>query len=151
VLRDQPENSAALYLKGLCLISKGDLEQAKGSLLKAVELNPRLIEARLILADFYLRSRDKDLARKQIDSVLEILPDNIQALTLNGNLKILEGDTKGAEAAYIKVKELAPDDASAYMRLGVLYNMTKRVEEAKGICKRPLKLTQTGWTHLVCL
>lgn len=140
VLRDQPENSAALYLKGLCLVNKGDLELAKGSLLKAVELNPRLVEARLMLANFYVRSRDKELARKQIDSVLEILPDNIQALTLLGNLRILEDDAKGAEEAYIKVKDLNPDDAGSYMRLGVLYNMTKRVEEAKGMLQKTLEI-----------
>lgn len=140
VLRDQPENSAALYLKGLCLINKGDLELAKGSLLKAVEINPRLVEARLMLASFYIRSRDKELARKQIDSVLEILPDNIQALTLNGNLKMLEGDAKGAEEAYIKVTELNKDDAGTYMRLGVLYNMTKRAEEAKGMLQKALEI-----------
>jgi tetratricopeptide (TPR) repeat protein len=140
VLRDQPENSAALYLKGLCLINKGELELAKGSLLKAVEVNPRLVEARLILAEFYLRSRDKELARKQIDSVLEILPENIQALTLLGNLRVLENDAKGAEEAYIKVTELNKDDAGAYMRLGVLYNMTNRAEDAKGMLQKALEI-----------
>jgi tetratricopeptide (TPR) repeat protein len=140
VLLDQPENSTAHYFKGLCLIGKGDLELAKGSLLKAVELNPRLVDARLILADFYLRARDKDLARKQIDSVLEILPDNIQALILLGSLKVLEGDAKGAEEAYIKVRDLNPSDAGTYMRLGVLYNMTKRPEEAKSLLQQTLEI-----------
>ena len=63
---------------------------AKSSLLKATELNPNLVEARLILADFYLKERDKDLAREQIESVLKNSPENAQALIRLGDLKILE-------------------------------------------------------------
>ncbi len=140
VLKDQPNNPMVHYFKGLCLIGEGKLTLAKGSLLKAVELNPRLIEARLILADFFIRERSKDLAEEQIDSVLKILPENVQALTLLGNLKVLEKDAKGAEEAYKKVIELSPQSAAAYMRLGILYNLTGKLEDAKKNLSKTMEL-----------
>ena len=64
----------------------------------------------------------------------------MKALTLQGGLKILEHDAKGAEAAYKKVIELKPEDSHAYIRLGFLYNLTDRKDEAVKNYKKALQL-----------
>ncbi|MCD6298402.1 MAG: tetratricopeptide repeat protein, partial [Deltaproteobacteria bacterium] len=140
VVRERPRYAIAYYFKALSLVGKGEKKLAEQDLLKAVELNPRLLEARLILGESYLRQREKDLARQQIISALQLAPGNPRVLTLQGNLKILERDVEGAEAAYKKVIELAPDYAPGYVRLGLLYNLTKRQDEALRSFRKALEL-----------
>jgi tetratricopeptide (TPR) repeat protein len=131
----------AYYFKALCLIRKREPKLAQQDLQKAVELNPRLLDARLILAQFYLRDRDQNMARKQIESALKLAPRDVRALMLQGGLKILERDIKGAEAAYKEVVELYPDNVPGHIRLGLVYNLTKREKEALKSFKTALELS----------
>jgi tetratricopeptide (TPR) repeat protein len=140
VVRERPRYALAYYFKALCLIGKGENKLAEPDLMKALELNPRLLDARLILAETYLRQREKDLARQQITSALQLAPSDPRVLTLQGNLKILEQDAKGAEAAFKQVLENAPDYAPGYVRLGLLYYLTKRQDKALASFRKALEL-----------
>ena len=140
VVRERPRNAMAHYFKAMCLSGKGESKAAQQELVNAVDLNPRLLDARLALAEFYLRERNQDLARQQIEAALNLAPGDIRALMLQGNLKILGQDAKGAEAAFKKVVELAPDHAPAYIRLGLLYNFTRLHKEAMESFKKALEL-----------
>jgi tetratricopeptide (TPR) repeat protein len=140
VVRERPRYAMAYYFKALCLIGKGENKLAEPDLVKSLELDPRLLDARLILAETYLRKRDKDLARQQIEQALKLSPRHPRTLTLQGNLKILEQDAKGAEAAFKQVIESAPDYAPGYVRLGLLYYMTKRQDEALASFRKALEI-----------
>jgi tetratricopeptide (TPR) repeat protein len=140
VTRESPRNAAAYYFKALCQIGKGEPKLAEQNLVKAVELNPQLLNARLLLGETYLRERNEDLAREQIEAALRQAPTNTKVLMLSGNLKILERDAKGAEAAFKKVVELDPTFAPGYVRLGLLYNLTGRKADALKQFQRALDL-----------
>jgi tetratricopeptide (TPR) repeat protein len=140
VTREKPRDAFSQYYKALSLLGKGEKELAKQDLLKAVELNPRLLDARLILAEFYLRERDQNLAREQIEGALKLSPRHTRALMLKGNLKILEGDVKSAEATFKEVVDLAPDYVPGYVRLGLLFNLSKRKEDALKSFEKALEL-----------
>ena len=140
IVKESPRNAMAHYFKALSLVGKGESRLAEQDLLKAVQFNPRLLDARLLLAEFYLRQRYQDLAREQIESSLKLAPKNIRALMLQGNQKILERDTKGAEAAFKEINTLDPDFAPAYVRLGLVYNLTKRPEDAQKSFQKALEL-----------
>ena len=130
VIREAPRNSAVYYYKALALIGEGKRNLAQQALLKSIELNPGMVEPRLILAEFYLYDRDREMARRQIEHVQKAAPEDFRVYLLMGNLKILERNAKGAETAFLRVLELKPDFALARVRLGMLYWMTKRVPEA---------------------
>jgi len=138
VLRENPSGTA-FYYKALCLIGKGDKTQAKQELLKAVEHDPGLVNARLILAESFLRERDKESARQHLDVALERSPENVKGLILEGSLKILEKDAKGAEITFQKVIEIAPESSMGYVRLGLLYSLTGRPDEAVASVKKGLE------------
>ncbi|MFC1823267.1 tetratricopeptide repeat protein [Thermodesulfobacteriota bacterium] len=163
VLRESPKNAMAHYYKALCLIGEGgrdldgqDLHRtaagfeddpeawqrklAEQELLKAVELNPRLLNARLILAEIYLREKNKQLAREQIEIALKLAPRHLKALTFQGILKIIEGDVKGAEAVCKKVLELNPNYPLGYVRMGLVYNLMKRPADALKSFQKALEL-----------
>ena len=67
VIKAIPRNGAAYYYKALALIGQKKQKMAQQALLKAIELNPQLMAARLILAEFYLRERDREMARRQLE------------------------------------------------------------------------------------
>lgn len=130
IVREKPDDASAYYFKALSLIGKGEKKLSEQSLVKAVELNPRLLDARMILAEFYIRDGNKELAREQIDRVLEVVPKSTKALTLKGNLNLLEKNLKGAEEAFAQVVEIDPNYAPGYVRLGRLYSLEKRDRDA---------------------
>ncbi len=164
VIKATPENALAYYLKAICLkesvggkFSGQDLSRAaaagyaddadawkretvKENLLQALELDPGLIFARLNLTELYLRESSPGPARKQIEILLKSSPRNLKVLTLQGSLKILEGDTKGAEAVFKKVLELNSDYAPGHVRLGLVYLQAKQVEDALKSLKKALEL-----------
>lgn len=130
VVRERPYDAMGYYFRALCRVGKGERNLAEQELLKSVELNPHLVDARLILAEFYLRDRKRDLARQQIEAVFALAPRHIKALMLQGDLKILEGDMKGAEAVFKQVVELNPNMLPPYLALARIYVQENRLEEA---------------------
>jgi tetratricopeptide (TPR) repeat protein len=140
VVRESPRNAMGYHFRALTYIAQGEPKLAQQDLLKAVELNPRLLDARLLLADFFLRERNQDLAREQVEAALRLAPRDVRALMAKGNLKILERDAKGAEAAFKQVIELSPSFAPAYVRLGLLYNLSKQRDKALNFFQKALEL-----------
>lgn len=163
VIEKAPRNAMAYYYRALCTIEKGgrnlpgqdlfkaaaglyddteswERRQAKEDLIKALDMNPKLVDARLILAEFYLRDRDRELASQQIEIVLDLAPDNLNALILLGSLKIQEGDAKGAEAVCKRVLKLDPNNATWHVRLGIVYNLMERQTDALKSFKKALEL-----------
>ena len=152
VSRERPQNAQAHYFKALALLGKGERKLAEGSLLKALELDPNLIDGRLILAEIYLQDKSTDLASQQIDRLLALAPKDVRVFMAQGQLKLLQRDAKGAEAAFRKATVLKPDFAPAYVRLGMLFNMTDRREEATAVLKEALsvKPNQKGCRGHAC-
>jgi tetratricopeptide (TPR) repeat protein len=140
VVRENPRSSMAYYFRALTQIGKGENKLAEQDLVKAVELNPGLLEARLILSEFYLRGRNQDLARQQIEACSKMAPRDIRVLMLQGNLKILERDAAGAEEKFKQVIQMSPEYAPAHVQLGLLYNLSKRKDDALASFKKALEL-----------
>ncbi|MBU0987520.1 MAG: tetratricopeptide repeat protein, partial [Proteobacteria bacterium] len=162
-LSKTPDHYMAYYYKAICLIEKGapkysgaelfraaagyfdDTDAwakklAKENLYKALELNPQLLGAKLILAEIYLHEQNTKEARRQIEEALALDPNYLQTLSLQGSLKILEGDFKGAEAVCKKVLESNPDLSVWHVRLGVVYKAMHRQDDALGAFQKALKL-----------
>jgi tetratricopeptide (TPR) repeat protein len=140
VLEAWPRYHMAYYFRALSLIGTGERKLAQKDLLEAVELNPSLVDARLSLAGFYLRERNRSLAWPQIDSVLKQDPGNVKALMHQGILKVQERDVEGAEAVFKKVVNLNPDYAPGHLQLGALYELTDRQADALKALKKGLAL-----------
>ena len=130
VVRESSRNPMAHYFRALSHIGKGDPKMGQQDLLKAVEFNPGLLDARLILAELYLNERNADLARQQIEAALKIAPRNTRVLMHQGSLKVLEKDLKGAEEVYGRIVQADANYAPAYVQLGLIYNFTNRQPEA---------------------
>jgi tetratricopeptide (TPR) repeat protein len=122
VTADMKRNLAVVYnTLGLVELKKKNISPAIGQFKKAVEMNPKLAEARLNLAVLSLNNRDYNTAEENFRKVLEIQPKNYEAaiglgVALRGNKKIDE-----AEAQYSSAEKLDPSNPWSYFNLGLLY------------------------------
>ncbi|MBW2000062.1 MAG: tetratricopeptide repeat protein [Deltaproteobacteria bacterium] len=139
-IRSNPEDSFAYYFRGLCYIRKGESRLAQQDLLKALELNPGLLDARLALARLYLGQRKQKLASQQIGELVKQAPGDVRVIMAKGILHVLENDAKGAEECFKKVIELEPEYVPGYVQLGLLSMLSKKESDALGYFEKALEL-----------
>ena len=82
-----PTDPKLLLNKQVILTQLNKQEEAILVLQKAIELKPNYREARLNLADLYIKTNKKDLAKEQIDFVLKLIPNDPDALKLQEKLQ----------------------------------------------------------------
>ena len=70
-----PPSALAFYNLGIALYRANEFAQAEESLLRARALNPKLMRVRLLLANIYLRTRDRDRLLEQLDAYLQENPE----------------------------------------------------------------------------
>jgi putative PEP-CTERM system TPR-repeat lipoprotein len=99
---------------------------AKSAISKAVELNPRHIKAKLLLADIYLRQRDFALAQKETQEIVALQPENYQALLILGNAYMYQRNFNKAQETFETLIKLAPDNPAGYYRLGNLQALQRK-------------------------
>lgn len=171
VIKNTPNNPMAYYFKALCLLEKDEKQSsdtdllraaagyhdeadtwlekvAEENLYKAIELDPHLIPARLLLAEISLKNDNREKARAQIKAILARDPEHEKGLSLQGSLKILARDLSGAELICQKVLEKKPDSSKWHTRLGLVYALMKRPADALAACQKALELTPNQFDAL---
>ena len=66
-----------------------DWTKAEGHLRRAIERDPRLLDARLALADVFLRQAKLSDAQEQLEKALELSPRSASAMARSGELQLL--------------------------------------------------------------
>jgi Flp pilus assembly protein TadD len=82
-----PTDPKILLNKAVILTQFDRQDEAIEVLKKAIELKPNYREARLNLADLYIKKKEKNLAKEQIDFILNLIPNDPDALKLQDQLK----------------------------------------------------------------
>ena len=137
--RQMKENLALVFnTLGLVELKRKKISPAIGQFKKAVEMNPKLAEARLNLAALSLNNRDYKTAEENFRAVLGMQPKNYEAaiglgVALRGNKKIDE-----AEAQYNAAQKLDSSNPASYFNLGsplsrVQERRKTRVAEGAGV------------------
>ncbi|WP_395702990.1 XrtA/PEP-CTERM system TPR-repeat protein PrsT [Aquabacterium sp.] len=110
VLQAAPNNVRTLQLAGAAELQVGSLQQAEVLLGRAVQLAPNASEARRLLADTYLRSRQPEKTLSTLKPLLDSPTPSPAVLALAAQAQLLAGDNKAAEALFAKAAKLKPDD-----------------------------------------
>lgn len=128
--QDMKENLALVYnTMGLVELKRKKISPAISQFRKAVEMNPKLAEARLNLAALSLNNRDYKTAEENFRAVLQLQPKNYEAsiglgVALRGGKKIDEAETQ-----YNAAQKLDPSNPASYFNLGLLYQDYKGGEK----------------------
>ena len=123
VLQIDPKNATAWYLGGQIAEGRRDVQRAYGSYLKAVELKPDLLEAKVGLARIYLLAGELPKARDTVKEILAVDPKNTGARTLNAALLARDNDAAGAvREAKALIAEASTVPIDTTMLLAGLYS-----------------------------
>ncbi|NRF66858.1 PEP-CTERM system TPR-repeat protein PrsT [Aquincola sp. S2] len=109
LLRMAPDSVRVLQLAGAVELQQGALPQAETLLARAVQHAPGSVDARRLLAEVYLRSRQPAKALATLKPLLERKP-SAEVLALAAQAYLLEGDAKAAEQMFVKAAQIKPDD-----------------------------------------
>src|ERR1700751_1376492 len=97
-----------------------DIKTGASNFLKATELNPKHTGAQLQLAGLMATSRSKEIleeAQKRSQDVLNLLPENVEALQVLAMTELRLGNPQSAEAHLEQALRNAPADLRASVAL----------------------------------
>ncbi len=135
-----PGDAEAQVRAGVFLIAGGAFDDAKSRALKALELNPRYVDAHLLLAQATARLKDLNGAITQIEDALRSDPSEPLILSTLADFRLAQGDTKAAEAAFKQAVAADPKSVDASLGLGRFYLATGKAADAEEWLKKALAI-----------
>ncbi|MDP8262484.1 MAG: tetratricopeptide repeat protein [Candidatus Ancaeobacter aquaticus] len=130
-----PENINGYKRLGTLYYKKGDFSKCIDTLKKALTLNTAdtaiRINTLLFIANAYYYNGDIDSAYASLDTILEIEPDNKEALYDYGLFKLRENNYSDAIQYLSKLVYENPKKALPYFRLGKAYYHSRQLDKAK--------------------
>jgi tetratricopeptide (TPR) repeat protein len=140
VLRMDPDNAAALEIKGNVLYLEGSAQQAISTFIDLLERNPENEEAPYMLGRIYYQSGSLEKAIGQFQRLLELNPRSFKAYDNLGLCYQAEGDNDKAMHSFLTAIKLAaqdhPDYDSAYANLAELLLKLGDAEKAFGAASK---------------
>lgn len=134
------------YDKGAALLKARKLAEAKREFEKAVELDPKHIDARRVLASLLVKEGKPEAAAKHLEKVLEVEPENVKVLIEVGDAYLEASENAAREAitstekrdklvakaigAFEKAHEKDPESLPALFKLGTAQGMAGSWAEA---------------------
>ena len=111
---------------------------------KAVEADPKLLEARELMARLRLEDNDPKAARQDADTALTISPDAFDALSIHAAADLLED--KDGKAWLDKIFAKNPHYGRAYETLGFFFVLNRRYEEGIDYYRKAIALEPDLWS-----
>ena len=122
------------------LLAGGELEEALEAFAEILLNNPGQIEAYVGLANTHEQLENPWAAERSWRRVVELQPNNAQAVLRHGNVLHQIGRTKEAERSWIRCLTLAPDDAEPLIRLAMLELERNQPEAALPYARTSVRL-----------
>lgn len=122
VLQIEPKNAEAFFIAGQIAENTREIQRAFGSYMKAVELKPDHVDAKVGLARIYMMAGDLEKSGKAVAEALAMNSSHVGARTIKAALMSRHGDVPGAieqAKALIAEQKNAPTETS--MLLAGLY------------------------------
>lgn len=129
VFKTDLQNAEALFLLGAIFRAKGDQNAAINALKSAVEMDPEIIDAWVLLGDLLAENEDSE-ALIYYDNALAIDSENITALHSKAFYLQNHNRISDAIVLYEKIHVIDSSYAEAYLNAGILHLELKQYDEA---------------------
>lgn len=130
VIAKKPGHASAHEGLGQALFQMRKHNEAEKSLLKAIEINPKLWKARNFLGNIYDLRKEYDAAQKMYAEAITLNPREISLYNNLGVSLSLSGNYEAAIQAYMHALETNGQKAKVYNNLGLVLAKTGRYEAA---------------------
>jgi tetratricopeptide (TPR) repeat protein len=129
ILQQDPQNAEAYFMFGMNFKELGDTIRAINSFQSAVENDPDLVDAWIILGQLYAKRKDR-LAMKYFDNALRADSSSITAIHAKAVYLNDVGKPQEALELYRKINRLDMQYEDAYLNAGLIYLEMDSVEKA---------------------
>ncbi len=129
ILRIDAQEPEAYFMFGLNFRELGDTARAINSFQQAVELNPDLTDAYLILGQLHA-AIGSELAERYYDNAISVDPNDVVPITAKGDFLFSADDLEGALALYRQAARLQPQYQEAHYNAGLVLMEMDSVEAA---------------------
>ena len=134
VLKKAPNYPDALYLAGVCHLSKGDYQAAEKRLKRLTELNKEFINGWGMLANCYLATKQYDKIRNIVSSLGKVKGGKAEAYYFSGIVAYMNGNLDQAERDWRNAVRAVPDMAKAHYNIGgVMYAKGDKARAMQGL------------------
>ena len=120
-LAQAPDSPTALFSMGLVKMAAFDLPAATRYLQKAIEADPRFVDAYVYLAKIWLGSEYLSRAQKTIDQALQIAPRDPAVLSLAGFIRLAFRDYSQAFACWNRALKADPRFGEPHLGLAIYH------------------------------
>lgn len=130
IMKIHPGNPEALFMLGMVYRDQGKTEQAIAAFQSAVERNPEMSEAWIILGDLMDRTNNP-LAIQYFDNAIRVDPDNVSAW--HSKAYYLQNNDKIPEALeiYKQIHTIDPQYPEAYLNSAILLMYIDSIDAAE--------------------
>ncbi|MBL8762680.1 MAG: tetratricopeptide repeat protein [Phycisphaerae bacterium] len=126
-------------------LQEGNRDAALSDLARAIEINPRLTEAHMAVADIYRLDGDFGRAEQSYKKAAEIEPRNFDAQFYHGLMLHVLDRVSEAIRAYLRALALRPDDFQANLNLSAAYFQLDENDQALPYAQTAVRLSpQSG-------
>ncbi len=130
VLKVQPDSAGVLKLLALAYAANSELEKAKTTMKKSLELNSEDIGGWFGYTRILMAAGDYNDALNAVDQLLQLSPNHLEGLLAKIDIQVKQQNWKEAEKTAAMIKSAYPDKAVGYYRLGQLYQAQGKETEA---------------------
>jgi len=131
----EPQVRAAAYL----LLGE-QFDDARARAQKALAIDPKNVDAQVILGNALAGLKDLDAALKQLEDTTKLAPASAAAFASIGAIQLARGNQADAEAAFRKAVETNPNLAAAHLALANFLWSSSRPDAAEASFKRAFEL-----------
>lgn len=142
----EPRNAQARMLLARIAEKDGNLREAVGHLLVAVDADPDYVDPHVKLGTYYFLAKATDQAAEQAAKALELAPDRADVRLLNARVRYLQGNVESALAQTDAALEADPAMADAYMFKAALAAEAEDWDAAFAVVDAGLKQVPTDKT-----
>jgi tetratricopeptide (TPR) repeat protein len=138
----QPANTPRDHLiRARALVGLNRPDAAVPEAKAALDGDPSLWEAHLLLAEIYEQAQQNDAALAEYDTVLKSQPNNVEALYESGRMLAARGDTDNARKLWLRVEQIEPAHPEVHFALGGLYEQQATIAQQAGKTNEARTLT----------
>lgn len=147
LVRSAPNSFEVNELMGLVYVAEGRQEEANPFLAKAVQLKPKVAEARLRLATNLLALGRGDQGEVQFKKVLELQPQSYDANHNLGEFYIQTGKLRDAIPFLRRAQEIDPSAYNNGYDLALALDQIGQFDEARGQLHKLISLRDSAELH----
>ena len=141
---DRDEKNAQAYL-GLALVSAdGFDEKALAWAGKAIELDPKLVEAHELMANLELEDSDTKKAIEQADEAIVLSPDALDAMAIRAAIELLAD--RSPDTWLDKIKQVNPNYGEAYSLIAFHLVFNRRYEDGIAYYRKAIAADSQLWS-----